>query len=48
MRPCVGIDGLCPPLCRYSDLQDGTYNIADVERFNVTMDELTELRNDAT
>lgn len=48
MRPCVGIDGLCPPLCRYSDLQDGTYTIADVERFNVTMDELIDLRSSAT
>ena len=40
MRPCVGINGICPPLCRYSDLLDGTYSIADVERFNVTMDEI--------
>lgn len=47
MRPCVGIDGLCPPLCKYSDLLDGTYTLADVERFNVTIDELVDMRNNA-
>ena len=47
MRPCVGIDGLCPPLCKWVDLMDGTYSIADVMRFNITMDELTNAREAA-
>ncbi len=34
MRPCVGIPRLCPPLCTWSQLIDGTYSLADVERFN--------------
>ena len=44
MMVCVGIDGLCPPLCKWSDLSDGTYNLCDVERFTQAMMELIELR----
>jgi hypothetical protein len=40
MRPCVGIVGICPPLCTWSKLADGTLSITDVERFNQAMDEL--------
>ena len=40
MRPCVGVTNLCPPLCTWSQLQDGTYSIADVMRFNITLDEM--------
>jgi hypothetical protein len=42
MRPCVGIVDVCPPLCKWSDLHDGTYNLADVERFNAVMDEMLD------
>ena len=42
MRPCVGIVGLCPPLCMWAQLTDGTYSLADVERFNQTIGEIVE------
>lgn len=50
MRPCVGvIDStgcvICPPLCKYHELQDGTYTLADVERFHIAIDELIRVRN---
>lgn len=49
MRPCVGVlDSrgtlICPPLCKYHELQDGTYTLADVERFHIAMHELIEAR----
>lgn len=44
MRPCVGAPGVCPPLCTYAELNDGTYSLADVQRFHDTLDELTEIR----
>lgn len=37
MAPCVGEPGVCPPLCRWAELEDGTYSLADVERFNQTI-----------
>lgn len=40
MRPCVGIAGLCPPLCTWDKLVDGTLSLGDVERFNQAMDEI--------
>ncbi len=40
MRPCVGIVGVCPPLCTWAQLEDGTLSLASVERFNQAMDEL--------
>jgi hypothetical protein len=40
MRPCVGIEGVCPPLCTWAQLNDGTYSLGDVERFNQAIDEL--------
>ena len=43
MRPCVGVNGLCPPLCQYHQLTDGTYSLADVEMFNQTIDELIDI-----
>lgn len=43
MRPCVGVPKLVSPLCSYKELQDGTYTLADVERFNQTLDEIMEL-----
>lgn len=47
MRPCAGIDGVCPPLCKWSDLYDGTYSLADVEMFNVAMDEMLQNKIEA-
>ena len=47
MRPCVGISGVCPPLCKLSELRDGTYNLADVMRFNIAMDEMLDAFNAA-
>lgn len=40
MNPCVGIPELCPPLCSWRELTDGTYTLADVEMFNQTLDEI--------
>jgi len=40
MKPCVGIAGLCPPLCTWKELNDGTYSIGDVVRFHIAIDEL--------
>ncbi|MDD2108960.1 DUF6889 family protein [Pseudomonas asiatica] len=40
MRPCVGIVGLCPPLCTWASLLDGTLSLADVERFHQALDEI--------
>ena len=43
MQPCVGVVGACPPLCTWSQLEDGTYSIADVEMFNQTIGDLLEM-----
>lgn len=40
MRPCMGINGICPALCNWAQLIDGTLSLADVERFNQAMDEV--------
>ena len=34
IRPCIGVEGVVPALCTYKELQDGTYSLGDVERFN--------------
>lgn len=47
MRPCVGIAGLCPPLCTWAQLIDGTYSLADVERFNQTILEIVDAAEQA-
>jgi len=39
MNPCTGINGVCPPLCTYKELKDGTYTISDVLRFNQVLEE---------
>jgi hypothetical protein len=39
MRPTVGIDGVCPPLCTLKEIQDGTYSLSDIELMNQTMKE---------
>lgn len=46
MRPCVGIAGLCPPLCTWANLNDGTLSLADVERFNQAMDEIMAMHEE--
>ncbi|QEQ90574.1 hypothetical protein EGJ22_11295 [Pseudomonas sp. p99-361] len=43
-RPCVGIPGVCPPLCTYKDLTDGTYSLGWVKRANLAMDEMLYVR----
>ena len=47
MRPCVGISGICPPLCTWAQLEDGTYSLADVERFNQAITEMVDTHNRA-
>lgn len=44
MRPCIGIPGVVPPLCRWIELQDGTYTLADVARFHIAMDQINAAR----
>ena len=45
MAPCIGEPGICPPLCRWAELTDGTYTLADVERFNQTLFDLVREHN---
>jgi hypothetical protein len=40
--------GICPPLCTWSQLTDGSLSIADVERFNQAMDELLDQKEAIT
>lgn len=47
MRPCVGVNGICPPLCTWAQLNDGTYGLEDVERFNQSIDELVKAHTGA-
>lgn len=46
MRPCVGVSGVCPPLCTWAQLNDGTYSLEDVERFNQSIDELVRVHKE--
>jgi len=32
-------------MCKWSDLNDGTYSLQDVEMFNQVMDEMIEAKN---
>ncbi len=43
-RPCVGIEGACPPLARWSDMLDGTYSLEDVKQMHSVMDEIAYQR----
>jgi hypothetical protein len=36
---------VCPPLCSWKDLTDGTFTIADVEMFNQTIQKLVKDHN---
>lgn len=47
MRPCVGVSGICPPLCTWVQLADGTYSLEDVERFSQAIDEMVRSHNEA-
>ncbi len=40
MRPCTGIANVCPPLCTLAETRDGTYTLADIQRFHYAMDEM--------
>lgn len=39
MRPCMGVVNVTPPLCTWTQVQDGTYSITDIMRFNIAIDE---------
>ncbi len=45
MLPCVGVQGVCPPLCSWAQLNDGTYSLADVEYFHIVINELLDTMN---
>lgn len=47
MRPCAGVNGICPPLCTWAQLTDGTYGLEDVERFNQAIDEMVRSHREA-
>ena len=43
MSPCVGIPSIgVQPFCKYSELKDGTYDLADVKMFHNTMAEIMD------
>ena len=39
---------MCPPLCTYKDLTDGTHSLGWVKRANLVMDEMIYARHLAT
>src|SRR5690606_9406472 len=39
-RPCAGLGQRCPPLARWSDMLDGTYDLTDVLQMHCVMDEI--------
>lgn len=43
--PCTGVNGLLPPLAKWSDLNDGTYSLGDVERMNQVINQSVEKYN---
>ncbi|KDD40955.1 hypothetical protein L532_4288 [Bordetella bronchiseptica OSU095] len=43
----MGVNGICPPLCTWAQLNDGTYSLEDVERFNQSIDELVRTHREA-
>ena len=47
MRPTVGIEGVCPPMCTMKEINDGTYTITDIEIFNQAMEEMLDASLDA-
>lgn len=48
MQPCVGLPGLgVPPFCSWRELNDGTYSLADVERFHQAMTDILDISEKA-
>jgi len=47
MNPCTGVDGVCPPLCKWSELEDGTYTLLHVLRFNEVLEEMVSAKTAA-
>ncbi|KAK52523.1 hypothetical protein L576_2397 [Bordetella bronchiseptica OSU054] len=43
----MGVNGICPPLCTWAQLNDGTHSLEDVERFNQSIDELVRSHREA-
>lgn len=43
----MGVEGICPPLCTYKELKDGTYNLSDVLLFNMTIEDLVQQKSEA-
>jgi hypothetical protein len=41
------VSGICPPLCTWAQLADGTYSLEDVERFSQAIDEMVRSHNEA-
>lgn len=48
MRPCMGVYGLCAPLCEWKHFEDGTYSIADAYMFNLAIDEVLQVKERAS
>lgn len=43
----MGIEGIIPPLAKWSDMTDGTYTLEDVKEMHSVMDELIHQREKA-
>jgi hypothetical protein len=41
MTAVVGVKDLCPPLCSFSQLKDGSISLLDIEMYHWAIDELT-------
>ncbi len=44
MTAALGVEGLCPPLCSYVDLKNGTVSLLDVEMYHWALHELAKTR----
>jgi hypothetical protein len=44
MTAVIGVDGLCPPLCTYNQLKDGSISLFDIEMYHWALDELIKSR----
>lgn len=42
MVAAVGVEGLCQPLCSYSQLKDGSISLFDIEKYHWLIEELIE------
>ena len=41
-QPCVGVPGLCPPMAKWSDMTDGTYNLTEVWKMNKVLEKVSK------